>query len=76
MQENASTMSRINDYMLALLLAAALLWQLVSARAIGVWWQPAITREVRPKLYWAVLASQCAILVYILVIGTSTWTYR
>ena len=69
-------MSRINDYLLALLLAGVLVWQLVSGKAAGVWWRPSITRQENPGAYWFALAVQGAILMYILIVGTSTWDYR
>ena len=61
--------------LLALLLAAVLIWQLVSGRALGTWWLPTLTREASPRAYWFSLALQGAILVALVLTG-GTWTIR
>jgi hypothetical protein len=63
-------------HLFLLFLAAVLLWQLLSGRALGVWWRPNITRKNDPLVYWLVLAVQGAILIAILINGTSTWNFR
>lgn len=69
-------MSSVNDYLLVLFLAGALLWQLISGKALGVWWRPSITRQDDPRTYWFVLAVQGAILVAVMITGTRTWDLR
>jgi len=60
---------------MALFLAAGLMWQLVSAQALGSWWSPRLTRQDNPAGYWFVLAVQGAILVAFLATGR-TWHLR
>lgn len=45
-------MSNLSYYLVVLLLAAVLGWQLISGKALGTWWFSRITREDNPKLFW------------------------
>ena len=68
-------MSTLSQLLMALLLCALLLWQLVSGVALGPWWHPRIARQDNPGTYWFVLAVQVVILVAIIFTGKS-WHVR
>jgi hypothetical protein len=68
-------MSSTSYYLFALFLAAVLLGQFISGKALGTWWFPRITRQDNPAAYWSVLAAQSAILIAFLVTGR-TWHIR
>ncbi|HYM34365.1 MAG TPA: hypothetical protein VET48_03160 [Steroidobacteraceae bacterium] len=60
---------------LALLLAAVLLWQLISGKALGTWTRPVVARANDPGIYWILLTIHCAILIIFLLTGKS-WHLR
>jgi hypothetical protein len=69
-------MSDLAYALVALLMALALLWQLLSgASSVIWWWRPRITREHDPALYWLVLALQLSILVAF-VLTAKSWHAR
>jgi len=55
-------------------LAAVLLWQLVSGKALDRSWRPSIDRNVRPRVYWLVVAGQAAVVAVVLATGKSSFT--
>jgi hypothetical protein len=64
------------DVAIALMLAGIVIWQLAVGYALGTWWRPRIYRQDNPGTYWLVVALQIAIVVYLVIFGTSTWHYR
>ena len=64
-------MSSFSYSLVALLLAAVLVWQLVSGTALGSWWFPRATRRDNPGAYWVAVAIQGAILFVTLWLGIS-----
>jgi hypothetical protein len=68
-------MSNFSYLLVALFLAAVLVWQLVSGTALGSWWSPRATRRDNPRAYWVVVAIQGAILLAFLMTG-KTWNVR
>jgi len=56
-------------------LAAVLVWQLISGKALGTWWFSGITRQGNPAAYWFVLAVQGVIFIAFLTTG-KTWNIR
>jgi hypothetical protein len=68
-------MSNFSYSLVALFLAAVLVWQLVSGTALGSWWFPRATRRENPRAYWVVVAIQGAILLAFLMTG-KTWNVR
>jgi len=68
-------MSNLSYSLVALFLAAVLVWQLVSGTALGSWWFSRATRRGNPGAYWVVLAIQGAILIAFLMTG-KTWNVR
>lgn len=68
-------MSNLSYYLMALLLAAVLVWRLISGKALGTWWFSGITRQGNPGAYWFVLAVQGVIFIAFLTTG-KTWNIR
>jgi hypothetical protein len=68
-------MSNSSYFLTALFLAGVLAWQLVSGNALGVWWNPRITRRDNPGAYWLVVVMQGAIFLAFLMTG-KTWHVR
>ena len=68
-------MSNFSYSLVALFLAAVLVWQLVSGTALGSRWFPRATRRENPRAYWVVVAIQGAILLAFLMTG-KTWNVR
>ena len=62
-------MSRSEQFLVALAVVGALLWQLYSGRGLGVWWRSNITRQDDPGAYWFVCALQFAILILVRLTG-------
>jgi hypothetical protein len=56
-------------YLFPLFLLAALGWQLVTGRAMGLWRFSNVRREDRPLIYWLSLAGQFVILLLFLFTG-------
>jgi hypothetical protein len=69
-------MSANNYHLFLFLLVCVLLWQLVSGRALGVWWRPNVTRKDNPRTYWVFVAAQAIIFIGILATGIETWNFR
>ena len=68
-------MSNFSYSLVALFLAAVLVWQLVSGTALGSSWFRRATRRYNPGAYWVVAAIQGAILLAFLMTG-KTWNVR
>ncbi len=69
-------MSGITYYLVALFMAGVLVWQFISGRAPGAWWNAKIiTRQDNPGAYWFAVAAQGAILLAFLLTG-KTWHVR
>jgi hypothetical protein len=68
-------MSNLSYSLVALFLAAILVWQLVSGTALGSWWFPRVTRRDNPGAYWVVVTIQSAILIAFFITG-KTWHVR
>jgi hypothetical protein len=66
-------MSNGYTFILALGLAGLVLWQLVTGKALDMYWRPTVTRKENPRMYWFVLTVQSGILMVIQVTGKSTW---
>jgi len=66
-------MTVIENYLIALLLAGILVWELISGSALVM--GRGVSREARPGMYWFVLGVQFAILLLFLLTGQS-WHVR
>jgi hypothetical protein len=65
----------ITYYLFALFLVAALGWQLVTGRAMGIWRFSNVRREDSPLIYWLSLSGQFVILLLFLFTGRA-WHIR
>jgi hypothetical protein len=68
-------MSNLTYSLMAIFLAAVLVWQLASDNALGTWWRPRTTRRGSPGVYWVSVVIQGAILVAFLMTG-KMWHVR
>jgi len=66
-------MSSTYTYLIAFGLAGLVLWQLVTGKALDMYWRPTVTRQDNPGTYWFLLAVQSAFLIVVLVTGKTTW---
>jgi hypothetical protein len=68
-------MSNLTYFLLTLLFAAILVWQLLTGEALGTWWSGPISRQDKPWAYWFAVAAQGALLIAFLMTGKK-WPVR
>jgi hypothetical protein len=68
-------MDRFLTGLFVLALAGLVLWQLVTGKALDRSWHPSVTRQENPGMYWFIVIFQSALLMVILVTGTTSWNF-
>ena len=66
----------IPAHLLTVVLTGLVLWQLVTGNALGRNWRPSVNRQDNPGMYWLVVLSQSAILIYVLVTGKTSLDFN
>jgi hypothetical protein len=68
-------MDRLLTGLFVLALAGLVFWQLVTGKVLDRSWRPSVTRQDNPGMYWFIVIFQSALLMVILVTGTTSWNF-
>ena len=69
-------MTSLPALLLTVVLTGLVLWQLVTGNALGRDWRPCANRKDKPGIYWLIVLSQSAILIFVLVTGKTSLDFK